>query len=71
MLPKTTDGVMDGEKEKRVGVGQYRVCSDGVKDYGGEEDGVLRTHHAKRQCTVLEKRLIQRKVESGRQMANE
>ena len=44
VLSKTAQGVMGGEKNEQMGVGENWVCSGVEKEYGGEEDEVLWPH---------------------------
>ena len=41
VLSKTAQGVMGGEENEQMGVGEDWVCFDVEKEYGVEEDGVL------------------------------
>ena len=41
LLSKTAQGVMDGEENEEMGVGEDWVCFDVEKEYGGEEDEVI------------------------------
>ena len=43
-------GVMGGEENDQMGVGQDWVCFDGDKWYGGEEDEVLVPHRPKQRA---------------------
>ena len=38
VLSKTAYGVMDGEENEQMGVGEDWVCYDFEIEYGGEED---------------------------------
>ena len=44
VLSKIAQGVMGGEENEQICVGQDRVCFDVEKEYGGEEDEVLWLH---------------------------
>ena len=44
VLSKTTHGVMDGEENVQIGVGDGWVCFDVEKEYEREEDEVFWPH---------------------------
>ena len=44
MLSKTAQGVMDGEENEQMGVGEDWVCFDDEEEYVGEEDEVIWPH---------------------------
>ena len=41
MLSKTAQGVVDGEENEQMGVGEDWVCFDVDQEYGGEEHEVI------------------------------
>ena len=43
-LSNTAQGVMGGEENEQMGVGEDWVCFDVEKEYGGEEDEALWPH---------------------------
>ena len=49
VLSKSAQGVMAGEENEQMAVGQDWVCFDVEKEYGGEEDEVLWPHRPKKQ----------------------
>ena len=65
MSSKTAQGVMGGEENEQMGVGQdwVSLCFDVEEEYVGEEDEVLWPHRPK---NSMEKRLIQGKGEGKR-----
>ena len=50
MLSKTSQGVMGGEENEQMGVGEDWVCFDVEKEHGGEEDEVLWPHRLEERC---------------------
>ena len=50
MLSKTSHGVLGGEENEQMGVGEDWVCFDVEKEHGGEEDEVLWPHRLEERC---------------------
>ena len=59
-LSKNAQGVIGGEENEQMGVGDDCVCFDVEKEYVGEEGEVLWPHRPK---NFIEKRLTQWKVD--------
>ena len=66
MLSKTAQGVMGGEENEQMGVGENWVCSDVEKEYGGEEDEVIWPHRPEeRYGEKVDAREVGRQAEKG------
>ena len=67
VLSKTAYGVVEGEENEQMGVGEDWVCFDVEKEFGGEEDEVLWPHRPeKRYEEEIEASEDGRQAEKGR-----
>ena len=69
VLSKTAQGVMCGEENEQMGVGEDWVCCDGENEYGGEEDEVLWPHHPEK--PVWRKDSCKGRWEASRERTNQ